>query len=68
MTVLGHWVMENMYLFEDAARQYRQKLFKSEISDRYSNICTAFDTLGMGIFGDDFKEDYYNHFAPQGNS
>lgn len=57
-----------MYLFEDAARQYRQKLFKSEISDRYSNICTAFDTLGMGIFGDDFKEDYYNHFAPQGNS
>ncbi|MCI6099629.1 MAG: AAA family ATPase [Selenomonas sp.] len=57
-----------MYLFEDAARQYRQKFFKSEISDRYSHICTAFDTLGMGIFGDDFKEDYYNHFDPQGNS
>jgi len=57
-----------MYLFEDAARQYRQKLFKSEISDRYSHICTAFDTAGMGIFGDDFKEDYYDHFAPQGNS
>lgn len=56
-----------MYLFEDAARQYRQKFFKAEISDRYSHICTAFDTSGMAIFGDDFK-DYYDHFAPQENS
>ena len=57
-----------MDLFEDAARQYRQKLFKSEISKRYSAICTAFDTSGMAIFGDTFKEEYYDSFAPQRNS
>lgn len=49
-----------MYLFEDAARQYRNRLFKSEISKMYSSICDEFDKHGMSIFGDDFKSTYYD--------
>lgn len=49
-----------MYLYEDAARQYRAKLFKNDICKRYSTVCTAFDEIGMNIFGDDFQEEYYN--------
>lgn len=49
-----------MYLYEDAARQYRQKLFSGCSSLRYSAVCSAFDELGIGIFGGDFKEDYYD--------
>ena len=49
-----------MYLFEDAARQYRSRLFKSDICKIYSSICDEFDKHGMAIFGDDFKSAYYD--------
>lgn len=49
-----------MYLFEDAARQYRSRLFKSDICKMYSSICDEFDKHGMAIFGDDFKSAYYD--------
>lgn len=49
-----------MYLFEDAARQYRSKLFKTDICKMYSSICKEFDRNGMAIFGDDFKTAYYD--------
>lgn len=49
-----------MYLYEDAARQYRPKLFKNDIYKRYSTVCDSFDKIGMGIFGEDFKEKYYD--------
>lgn len=40
-----------MYLFEDAARQKRAKLFDSFAdSNRYSDICREFDYSGAGIF------------------
>lgn len=49
-----------MYLFEDAARQYRSKLFKADICKMYSSICKEFDRNGMTIFGDDFRTAYYD--------
>ena len=45
-----------MYLFEDAARQYRTKLFVCEGNTRYSSICEKFDEQGVLIFGPDFAE------------
>ncbi len=51
-----------MYLYEDAARQHRQRLFSGTGCDssRYSSVCEAFDRMGMRIFGDDFKAEYYD--------
>lgn len=49
-----------MYLFEDAARQYREKLFKKDVCKMYSSLCKEFDKNGMSIFGDDFKSTYYD--------
>ena len=49
-----------MYLFEDAARQYRSRLFNPDICKMYSSICDEFDKHGMSIFGYDFKNAYYN--------
>lgn len=49
-----------MYLFEDAARQYRNRLFKADVYKMYSSICDEFDKHGMAIFGDDFKSAYYD--------
>ena len=49
-----------MYLFEDAARQYRSKLFKTDICKMYSSVCKEFDRNGMTIFGDDFRTAYYD--------
>lgn len=49
-----------MYLFEDAARQYRSKLFKADICKMYSSICKEFDRNGMTIFCDDFRTAYYD--------
>ena len=44
-----------MYLFEDAARQRRQELFKGCTDcHRYSTLCRAFDERGLDIFGEDF--------------
>ena len=43
-----------MYLFEDAARQRRQELFRGCVDcHRYSSLCNEFDKNGLGIFGDD---------------
>ncbi|UVO15155.1 hypothetical protein KW512_03170 [Mesomycoplasma ovipneumoniae] len=44
-----------MYLFEDAAKQKRSKLFKgcSEDSTRYSQICKEFEQKGVEIFHPD---------------
>lgn len=41
-----------MYLFEDAAKQKRHKLFEgcSHNYSRYSEICDEFDKLGVSIF------------------
>lgn len=49
-----------MYLYEDAAKQYRDKLFGGCDSTKYSSVCNAFDKVGMDIFGDTFKEKYYD--------
>ena len=47
-----------MYLFEDAAKSVRQKLFDGCPNTRYSAICHAFDEIGIDIFGSDFVERY----------
>ena len=46
-----------MYLFEDAARQKRAKLFEgcSQNSIRYSEICRKFDAIGIRIFNRDIR-------------
>lgn len=48
--VFKHKVL--MYLFDDAAKQKRSKLFEgiSAESSRYSKICKAFDEKGVDIF------------------
>lgn len=47
-----------MYLYEDAAKQYKHKLFSGCDSSKYSSVCDAFDVMGIRIFGDDFKALY----------
>ena len=47
-----------MYLYEDAAKQQKHKLFSGCDSSRYSSICDAFDEIGIEIFGADFKNTY----------
>ncbi len=46
-----------MYLFEDAAKQKRPKLFEGcfEHSSRYSEICREFEKRGIGIFHHDIR-------------
>ncbi len=46
-----------MYLFEDAAKQKRPKLFEGcfENSSRYSEICQEFEKKGIGIFHHDIQ-------------
>jgi len=42
-----------MYLYEDAARQCRSSVFTEDFNKKprtYSEICTAFDEIGTGIF------------------
>lgn len=51
-----------MYLYEDAAKQYRGRLFPGCDSTRYSRVCEAFDRLGIGIFGTEF-ETLYDRFG-----
>jgi len=48
--VFKHKVL--MYLFDDAAKQKRNKLFEGCKGDktRYSEICKGFDEQGIGIF------------------
>lgn len=53
--VFKHKVL--MYLFDDAAKQKRGKLFEgsSKGQTRYSKICEAFDEQGIGIFNSDIR-------------
>lgn len=47
-----------MYLYEDAAKQYKYKLFEGCDSSRYSCVCNDFDKLGIDIFGSEFRDIY----------
>lgn len=47
-----------MYLFDDAARQHRKKMFEGCKTMLYSNICESFDKMGIEIFGSDILEIY----------
>lgn len=47
-----------MYLYEDAAKQHKHKLFSGCDSTKYSAVCEAFDEKGIDIFGDGFRELY----------
>lgn len=50
-----------MYLYEDAAKQHKHKLFSGcEDTTKYSAVCNSFDEIGIQIFGEDFEEVYYN--------
>lgn len=50
-----------MYLFEDAAKQHKHKLFSGcSDTNKYSSICDDFDRKGIRIFGDNFEKDYYD--------
>ncbi|MDO4557096.1 MAG: AAA family ATPase, partial [Lachnospiraceae bacterium] len=50
-----------MYLYEDAAKQHKHKLFSGcEDTSKYSAVCDSFDDIGIQIFGEDFEEVYYN--------
>lgn len=46
-----------MYLFDDAAKQKRSKLFEGSAKGqtRFSKICEAFDEQGVGIFNSDIQ-------------
>lgn len=49
-----------MYLYEDAAKQHKHKLFSGcPDSTKYSSVCDSFDEMGIDIFGDGFR-DLYN--------
>lgn len=61
-----------MYLFEDAAKQKRSKLFEGcfQSSSRYSEICREFEEKGIGIFHHDIQveaepEDAMPHVTPE---
>lgn len=49
-----------MYLYEDAVKQGKHRFFDGCDSSKYSSVCDAFDKLGMGIFGSNFKENFYD--------
>lgn len=49
-----------MYLYEDAVKQRKHNFFGGCDSSKYSSVCDAFDEKGIGIFGDNFKELYYD--------
>lgn len=49
-----------MYLYEDAAKSIKHRLFEGCDSSRYSTVCSAFDSKGIEIFGTEFLEKYNN--------
>ena len=59
--VFKHKVL--MYLFDDAAKQKRGKLFEGSEKgqSRYSNICDAFDEQGVWIFHPDIRAKVKTH-------
>ncbi len=46
-----------MYLYEDAAKQYRKVVFSSCDSNTYSNVCQAYDDIGEEIFGFNLQDE-----------
>lgn len=49
-----------MYLYEDAVKQGKHRLFEGCDNSKYSSVCEAFDEKGMAIFGPTFRETYYD--------
>lgn len=49
-----------MYLYEDAVKQGKHRFFDGCDNSKYSSVCDAFDEIGMGIFGANFKENFYD--------
>lgn len=49
-----------MYLYEDAVKQGKHRFFGGCDNSKYSSVCDAFDEIGMGIFGSNFKENFYD--------
>lgn len=47
-----------MYLYEDAVKQHKHKLFEGCDSSKYSAVCEMFDEIGIDIFGTGFHEIY----------
>lgn len=47
-----------MYLFEDAARAYRNELFGGEGNKTFSQICKQFDEEGIKIFCEDIRKEF----------
>lgn len=45
-----------MYLYEDAAKQYKHKVFEGCESSTYSSVCESFEDIGIEIFGNDIKK------------
>ena len=54
-----------MYLFEDAAKQKRLKLFPNSL--RYSEICKEFDLKGIEIFNQDIQNETHAEEIQQVN-
>lgn len=56
-----------MYLFDDAAKQKRAKIFEGSLKgqNRYSMICEAFDEQGIGIFSQDIKSKVTIHSSKE---
>lgn len=44
-----------MYLYEDAGKQHKSKIFAGCDHSKYSSVCDAFESIGAGIFGEDIK-------------
>ena len=56
-----------MYMFEDACRSKRERLFETfsdgkNYKKKYSAICAYFEEMGLGIFNQEIR-DKYNTFA-----
>lgn len=49
-----------MYLYEDAVKQGKHRFFEGCDNSKYSSVCDAFDEVGMGIFGSNFKDNFYD--------
>lgn len=47
-----------MYLYEDAAKSVKHRLFEGCDSSKYSSVCAAFDARGIEIFGTSFVDKY----------
>lgn len=47
-----------MYLYEDAAKPVKRRLFEGCDSSKYSSVCAAFDARGIEIFGASFVDKY----------